>query len=104
MTAARESLEHVQDGSVRAWIDGLQTAAPPSAAMPFQHPDDDDRWCDLDHNLEMARLHVVETVYRRYPGYTVERLATVMGRGHSWLYAFLGRHRETPWVKELLSR
>jgi tetratricopeptide (TPR) repeat protein len=104
MTAARESLEHVQDGSVRAWIDGLQTAAPPSAAMPFQHPDDDDRWCDLDHNLEMARLHVVETVYRRYPGYTVERLATVMGRGHSWLYAFLGRHREMPWVKELLSR
>ena len=72
--------------------------------MPYQMPDDDGRWCDLDYNLERARLHVVESVYRRYPGYTVEKLATVMGRGHSWLYAFLGRHRDVAWVSELLDR
>ena len=70
--------------------------------MPYQQPGEDSRWCDLEHNLEKARLHVVESVYRRYPGYTVEKLAAAMGRGHSWLYAFLGRHRDTPWVVELL--
>ena len=52
----------------------------------------------------MARLHVVESVYRRYPGYTVEKLAAVMERGHSCLYAFLGRHRDVRRVKELLAR
>lgn len=104
MAAARESLDHVQDGFVRAWVNGLETAATPTAALPFQHPEDDALWCNLDHNLEMARLHVVETVYRRFPSYTVEKLATAMGRGHSWLYAFLSRHRQTPWVQEILAR
>lgn len=106
--AARESIEHVQDGFARAWVaetaDRLRSIATPVAPMPYQEPGDDSRWCDMEHNLEMARLHVVESVYRRYPGYTVEKLAAVMGRGHSWLYAFLGRHRETAWVNELLGR
>ena len=106
--AARESLEHVQDGFTRAWVTELtarlRNASAPAAAMPYQDPGEDGQWCDMEHNLEMARLHVVESVYRRYPGYTVEKLAAVMGRGHSWLYAFLGRHRDVTWVKELLAR
>lgn len=107
MVASREALEHVQDGFTRAWVlrqaEEMQTT-PVAGVMPYQRPDEDARWYDLDHNLEKARLHVVEGVYRRYPGYTVEKLAAVMGRGHSWLYGFLGRHREEAWVRELLGR
>ena len=42
----------------------------------------------------------LEAVEERRPA----NLAAIMGRGHSWLYAFLSRHRDVTWVKELLSR
>ena len=106
--AAKESLAQVQDGFAKSWIEKILTrigrVETPPAPMPYQQPGDDGRWCDLDHNLEMARLHVIESVYRRFPGHSVEKLAVVMGRGPSWLYAFLARHREVEWVKELLER
>lgn len=47
----------------------------------------DPLWFDLDHNLEMARLNVVAAVHGHHPDYSVEKPATVIGRGHSWLYA-----------------
>lgn len=62
----------------------------------------DPQWCDLDHNLETARLRVVALAHERHPDYNVDRLAALVGRGPSWLYAFLGRHRELPWVREIL--
>jgi tetratricopeptide (TPR) repeat protein len=105
--AARLALEDAQDGFVRAWVAAqitpIRPALPP-AHLPFQNPDEGGRWCDLDHNLEAARLHVVESVYRRFPGHSVEKLAALLGRGPSWLYAFLARHRDSPWVVDLLSR
>jgi len=108
VAAAQESLEHVQDGFTRAWVtaalDRLRNTSVPAAPMPYQKPSEDPRWSDMEHNLEAARLHLVQTVFRRYPGYTVEKLAAVMGRGPSWLYAFLARHRAESWVQELLSR
>lgn len=106
--AARDSLAQVQDGFAKSWVEEILArigqAEMPPAPMPYQQPGDDGRWCDLDHNLEMARLHVIESVYRRFPGHSVEKLAVVMGRGPSWLYAFLAKHREVEWVKELLGR
>lgn len=62
---------------------------------------EDPRWCDLDHNLEMAKLNVVAAVHGRHPDYSVEKLAAVMGRGHSWLYALLARHRDLEWVMRI---
>lgn len=87
LAAARESLENVQDGFTKAWVTELmarlRNASAPVAPMPYQEPGEDNRWCDLEHNLEMARLHVVEGVCRLHPGYTVDKLAALMGRGHS---------------------
>lgn len=105
---AKESLEHVQDGYAKAWvaaeIERMRTGPAPPGDMPYQNPDEDARWCDLDYNLEMARLRVVEAVYQRHRGHSVEKLAAVMGRGHSWLYAFLARHGDVGWVRELLGQ
>jgi len=105
--AARESLEHVQDGFAKMWVASLlarlQPVALPPAAMPYQQPDEDSRWVDMEHNLEMARLNVAESAFRRHPSYSVEKLAAVMGRGHSWLYAFLAKHKDLPWVNSLLT-
>lgn len=107
IAAARESLEHVQDGFTKVMVEAIaarcEAPALPSAAMPYQLPDADARWCDMAYNLDAARLNVVEAVYRRYPGYSVEKLAALMGRGPSWLYAFLGQHREVEWVGQILS-
>lgn len=108
ISAARESLEHVQDGFSKVMVEAIaaqcEAPAPPSVAMPYQLPDADARWCDMAYNLDAARLNVVEAVYRRYPGYSVEKLAALMGRGPSWLYAFLSEHREVEWVARILGR
>ena len=109
LAAARESLDHVQDGFTKVMVQEIaaRCEAPVAATlppMPYQSPGDDARWCDMAHNLEMARLRVVEAVYRRHPGYSVEKLAALMGRGPSWLYGFLAGHREVEWVGRLLSR
>jgi len=95
----------VQDGFTKVFVDaiaqrlGTQTFRGP---MPYQNPEDDPRWHDLAYNLTVARLNVVEAVHRRHPGYTVEKLAALMGRGPSWLYAFLAEHREVDWVSRIL--
>ena len=105
LAAARESLDPVQDGFTKVFVDaiaqrlGTQTFRGP---MPYQNPEDDPRWHDLAHNLAVARLNVVEAVHRRHPGYTVEKLAALMGRGPSWLYAFLAEHKEVEWVGRIL--
>lgn len=109
LAAARESLDHVQDGFTKQMVLEIaarceQPVAGGLPGMPYQSPADDARWCDMAHNLEMARLNVVEAVYRRYPGYSVEKLAALMGRGPSWLYGFLAEHREVEWVSRLLGR
>jgi hypothetical protein len=108
LAAARESLDHVQDGFTKVLVEEIATRCetPVSTAllgMPYQAPGEDARWCDMAHNLEIARLNVVEAVYRRHPGYSVEKLAALMGRGPSWLYGFLAEHREVEWVARLLA-
>jgi tetratricopeptide (TPR) repeat protein len=108
MLAARDALGVVQDGFARAMVietGGLVEARVEiEAAMPYQGDGEDPLWCDVDHNLEMARLNVVAAVHAKFPGYGVAKLAAVMGRGHSWLYALLGRHREVEWVGRLLGK
>lgn len=108
ISAARESLEHVQDGFTKVMVRTIaaecESPVLPAAAMPYQSPDGGERWCDMAHNLDIARLNVVEAVYRRHPGYSVEKLAALMGRGPSWLYAFLAGHRDVEWVARILSR
>ena len=109
LAAARESLDPVQDGFTRALVEEVGeriggTREAFRGPMPYQSPEDDARWYDLDHNLERARLNVVEAVHRRHPGHNVEKLAALMGRGHSWLYAFLARHRDEEWVTQILRR
>lgn len=90
--------ERAQDGYARILVEEVGArvgvALPPAGPMPYQEAGEDGRWCDLDHNLEIARLNVVEAVHRRHPDYSVERLAAAMGRGPSWLYGFLGKHRQ----------
>ena len=71
--------------------------------MPYQSEDSNALWCNVDHNLEMARLNVVAAVHSRHPDYSVEKLATLMGRGASWLYALLGRHKEVEWVRSVMA-
>ena len=104
--AARELRKHVQDGWTKALLDDVAThlvrPARTPEPMPYQTPEVDPRWCDLDHNLEAARLRVVAMAHERHPDYNVERLAALVGRGPSWLYAFLGRHRDLPWVQQIL--
>ena len=106
LAAGQELREHVQDGWTKALLDAVttQVGKPPRqpGPMPYQTPTEDPQWCDLDHNLETARLRVIELAHERHPDYGVDRLASLIGRGPSWLYAFLGRHRELPWVREIL--
>ena len=106
LAAALELREYVQDGWTKALLDDVAAhivrPTPASGPMPYQTPDEDPQWCDLDHNLETARLRVVALAHERHPDYNVDRLAALVGRGPSWLYAFLGRHRELPWVREIL--
>lgn len=108
LAAAREAAEAVQDGFARALVKevGLSVEAKVEVAMamPYQVGEEDARWCDVDYNLEMARLNVVAAVAARHPDYGVEKLAAVMGRGASWLYALLARHREVEWVEKLLGK
>ena len=109
LAAARESLDPVQDGFTKALVEEIARRVGAAAeafrgAMPYQTPEEDGRWCDMSHNLELARLNVVEAVHRRYPGYSVEKLAALMGRGPSWLYAFLAEHKEVEWVGRILRR
>lgn len=106
LAAGQDLREHVQDAWTKALLDNVATyivrPAPAPEPMPYQTPDEDPQWCDLDHNLETARLRVVALAHERHPDYNVDRLAALVGRGPSWLYAFLGRHRELPWVREIL--
>jgi tetratricopeptide (TPR) repeat protein len=108
MLAARDALGVVQDGFARAMVIEIgalvETRVEIEAAMPYQGDGEDPLWCDVDHNLEMARLNVVAAVHAKFPSYGVAKLAAVMGRGHSWLYALLGRHREVEWVGRLLKK
>lgn len=109
LAAARDALTQVQDGFTKVLVDEIATEIMPAmkqaaGAMPYQAAGEDVRWCDLDYNLEAARLHVVEAVHRRHPGYSVEKLAALMGRGPSWLYGFLALHRDVEWVNRILSR
>ncbi len=106
MVAAEEALGVVQDGFARAMvieIGGLVKARVEiEAAMPYQGDGEDPLWCDVDHNLEMARLNVAAAVHAKFPDYGVAKLASVMRRGHSWLYALLARHRGVAWVEQVL--
>ena len=108
MEAARGALEHAQDGYARMLVEEVGArvglALPLAGPMPYQDAGQDGRWYDLDHNLAIAKLNVVEAVHRRHPDYSVERLAAAMGRGPSWLYGFLGKHRELEWVRGILVR
>ena len=103
--AATQALDAVQDGSARAMVKEIATIVNTTVelklAMPYQG--DASSWCNLDHNLEMAKLNVVATVHARYPSYNVDQLAAAMGRGVSWLYALLGKHRDLDWVAQILS-
>jgi len=107
LVAAREAAEIVQDGLTRALVReiGLTfgAAVEVAMAMPYQTDGEDALWCDVDHNLEMARLNVVAAVLAKHPDYGVEKLAIAMGRGVSWLYALLGRHRDVEWVRALMA-
>jgi len=102
--AAKESAAAAQDGFSRALVQELaqevETREIRVLEMPYQR--DDARWCDMDYNLEMARLNVVAAAHERHPEFNVEKLAALLGRGHSWLYALLARHREIEWVSRLL--
>jgi hypothetical protein len=104
MSAAKEAAAAAQDGFSRALVEELalevETREIRTLEMPYQR--DEARWCDMDYNLEMARLNVVAAAHARHPEFNVEKLATLLGRGHSWLYALLARHREIDWVSRLL--
>jgi tetratricopeptide (TPR) repeat protein len=106
MLAAREALGVVQDEFARAMVVEIgamvEARVHVEAAMPYQGDGEDPLWCDVDHNLEMARLNVAATVHAKFPDYGVAKLAAVMQRGHSWLYALLARHRGVPWVEQVL--
>ncbi len=99
--AAREAAEAAQDGYTRALVEAFRKREPLQLPMPYQS--DSDRWCDMDFNLEMARLNVVAAAHERHPEMGVEQLATLLGRGTSWLYELLGRHREVEWVRRLVA-
>jgi tetratricopeptide (TPR) repeat protein len=107
ITAAQEALGMVQDGLAKALVEELalevERREEVVLAMPYQTMGSDERWCDVDYNLEMARLNVVAAVHARHPDYGVEQLAAVMNRGQSWLYALLGRHRDQEWVQRLMT-
>lgn len=104
IAAARDAASAAQDGFSRAFIEELalqvETREIRTLEMPYQL--DDTRWCDMDYNLEMARLNVVAAAHARHPEFNVDKLAALLGRGHSWLYALLGRHRDLDWVARLL--
>lgn len=106
MLAAREALGVVQDGFARAMVNEIgaliEARVQIEAAMPYQGDGEDPLWCDVDHNLEMARLNVAAAVHGKFPDYGVAKLAAVMQRGHSWLYALLARHRGVAWVEQVM--
>ncbi len=105
MSAAREALGVVQDGLARAMVVEIgvlvEARIEVEVPMPYQGSAEDPLWCDVDHNLEMARLNVAAAVHAKFPDYGVTKLATVMRRGHSWLYALLARHRDVAWVQQV---
>lgn len=101
LEAAREAAEAAQDGFTRALIETYTRRAPLELPMPYQG--DADRWCDMDYNLEMARLNVVAAAHERHPEMSVEHLAELLGRGTSWLYELLARHRDVEWARRLVA-
>jgi tetratricopeptide (TPR) repeat protein len=104
--AAMGAVDSAQDGFARALVREVkaivETKAEVLLAMPYQKSGDDDRWCDIDHNLEMARLNVVAAVHAQNPSLGVRELAAAMGRRQSWLYELLGRHKHLDWVGVLV--
>lgn len=107
LASAQNSLDPVQDGFTKLFVQQIaQRIGAASSAfrgpMPYQTPDEDARWSDMAYNLTMAKLNVVEAAHRRHPDYGVEKLAALMGRGPSWLYAFLADYRQVDWVNRIL--
>ncbi len=108
MDAAQEAIEASQDGFSRALLKEvavtIDSRPEVPLGMPYQAGIASERWCDMDNNLEVAKLNVIAAVHSQHPGYTVERLAAAVGRGSSWLYALLGKHRDQPWVAQLFAQ
>lgn len=108
LATAEDAVQSAQDGYSATLVHAvglrIRTRAVVPLAMPYQQDGDSPLHCDMDHNLELARLNVVATAYARHPGATIEELARAVGRGPSWLYDFLGRHRQLPWVDALFQR
>ena len=95
----------VEKESLRALPQGDLALTPHPAVLgsaltnPYITTEMERRICWVRMNAQMPDIQ--NRVFR-HPDFNVDRLAALVGRGPSWLYAFLGRHRELPWVREIL--